>query len=142
MLAYRFLEKIPNILSIFITISNHNTKIQFLIIPIKVKWLGFANAALLFGLVILSGAPVLFGIIAFFGLIPYLLVFGPRFFQSVKAARRRSQFLADTNAASSGAFHVCVACEATDETHPDREFRVTADGEEYCEECLEKAKSS
>ncbi len=112
------------------------------VIPIKVKWLGFANAAILLGMITLSGAPVLFGIITFFGLIPYLLVFGPGFSQQVKAARRRSQFSAESEAASAVAFHVCATCQATDETHPDREFRVTADGDEHCEECLEKAKNA
>jgi len=109
----------------------------FAIIPIKAKWLGWADAALLIGMIASSGpAALLLGIMAFFGLFPYLIVFVPTFFQSAKASARRNRFEADAKAAGTVAFHVCSSCGATDQSHPDAEFRVSEDGEEYCEDCL------
>ncbi len=37
------------------------------------------------------------------------------------------------------AFHTCSTCGANDITHPDKEFRVAKDGNDYCEEHLPKS---
>ena len=110
------------------------------IIPIKAKWLGWADAAYLIGNLLL--APVATGPVILIGMLPYALTFVPTFLASAKqrseVAVRRHKF--EEGASSDNeAFHTCESCGATDETHPHREFRVSADGHEYCEECRAQA---
>ncbi len=108
----------------------------FGIIPIKAKWLGFANATFL--IVAVMGSPVFMGIILLVGMAPYLLTFIPGFIQSwrqgAELAVRRHRFEAG-KISESDAFHECDSCGATDKSHPQREFRVSAEGGEYCNEC-------
>lgn len=117
-----------------------NQVIHFLgIIPIKSKWLGWANVAILLLIVVQSGAPVLVGGIITAGLIPYFLTFAPGFFEARRQERtvqvRRHRFEGQQD--DDEAFHTCATCGATDQTHPERDFRVAADGEEYCDHCRE-----
>ncbi len=110
----------------------------FGIIPIKAKWLGWADAAFLGAMILTSPAPFIVGGIILFGMIPYFLTFIPGFFTAYKthaeSTVRRHRF---EKAAGGGgiSFHECEKCGATEKTHLDREFRVTADGHEYCSEC-------
>ena len=114
----------------------------FAIIPIKAKWLGWANAAILVGMSILS--PLGFGPIAVLGMIPFMLVFFPTFSEQFKqrgeAAVRRHRF-EESSSAGGDAFHECASCGATEISNPEREFRVSADGEEYCSDCRSKKQS-
>lgn len=109
----------------------------FLIIPIKAKWLGIANALLLAAMVLTSPAPILVGAIVVAGLVPYLLVFVPSYLSHARLrsenAVRRHRF--QQAATTEDAFHRCDSCGATDETHPERHFRVSAEGKEYCDAC-------
>lgn len=108
----------------------------FAIIPIKAKWLGFANATFL--IIAIIGSPFLMGIMLVIGMTPYLITFVPGFIQSwqegAELAVRRHNFEAG-QASDSDAFHECETCGATEKTHPQREFRVAADGEEFCDDC-------
>lgn len=109
----------------------------FGLIPIKAKWLGWANAAILAAMVLTSMAPLIMAGIALIGLLPYLVTFVPGFADSYRrestAKVRRQKFDRDT--VISTTFHECATCGATEKTHPEREFRVAADGEEYCDSC-------
>ncbi len=111
----------------------------FGIIPIKAKWLGWANAAFL-GAIILTN-PFIVTLIVLLGMMPFLLTFVPGFIasyrQQTRVAVRRHRF--EKEASASDAFHVCDTCGATEKTHPEREFRVAADGNEYCSECRKTA---
>jgi len=111
------------------------------IIPIKIKWLGFfAAAMLLLGIgraLFVSEVPNAWtnALVIIGGATPFLLAFGSSFIrdQKLQAANavRRQKF----NEGSPGedeAFHRCSICDATDKSHPEKEFRVAADGEEYC----------
>lgn len=110
----------------------------FGIIPIKAKWLGWANAAFLGAMVLTSPSPFIVGGIVVFGMLPYLITFVPGFLvsyrQQTEAAVRRHKFEKETGNGGV-AFHDCEKCGATERTHPEREFRVAADGHEYCSEC-------
>ncbi len=112
----------------------------FGIIPIKAKWLGYANATFL--IIGVMGSPVLMGIILLVGMAPYLLTFVPGFIhswrQGAELAVRRHRFEAG-KISDAEAFHECDTCGATDKTHPQREFRVAADGSEYCDDCRKPA---
>jgi len=111
------------------------------IIPIKIKWLGFFAAAML----VLGISRALFvtqgpsawtnALVIIAGTTPFLLAFGSSFIRDRKLqaanAVRRQKF----NAGKPGdaePFHRCAVCDATDTTNPEKEFRVAADGEEYC----------
>jgi hypothetical protein len=65
----------------------------------------------------------------------YLLFFGPAFFQGTldrhKVRERRSRFDA-ARVPAGESLHCCEACGITELTSPDAEFRVAADGREYC----------
>lgn len=115
----------------------------FAVIPIKAKWLGFVDAAFL--LVIVMGAPVM-AILVLGGLTPYFVTFGPRFFREIRqrgsATARRTRFESQTRAGPGDAFHVCVSCGKTDVSHPNLDFRVTANGDELCEDCRKKPEPS
>lgn len=108
----------------------------FLIIPIKVKWLGIANGAIL----VLSMIGNLSFWIVLPGMLPFLLIFAPRYLgemrQRGQAASRRARFQAAANLGSDAAFHTCERCGKTDVSDPEAEFRVTATGDEYCADCL------
>lgn len=109
----------------------------FAIIPIKAKWLGWANAAVLGAMILTSPALPLAAGIVLLGMTPYLVTFVPGFLRSYReqteASVRRHRFQSETSEAES--FHECESCGATEKTHPEREFRVTAEGHEYCDEC-------
>ena len=115
------------------------------IIPVKAKWLGWANGALL-GAAILTASNPPMGVVALVvlaGLLPWFLVFIPSFFTAAKqrgeSAVRRHRFEQATAIPEGDAFHTCESCGATDQSDPDLEFRVARDGHEYCENCRSPA---
>jgi hypothetical protein len=109
----------------------------FGIIPIKAKWLGWANLAYLVAMVLTSSLPLLLGSLVVIGLLPFLLTFGAGFIDSYRrestAKVRRHKF--ESEIATGVSFHECTTCRATEKTHPEREFRVAADGNEFCDSC-------
>lgn len=120
------------------TIAPELQILLFGIIPLRLKWVALVSAGLL-GISILAApwglrASVL---IAFSN---YLLFFGPAFFRHSRDTReiaaRRAKFQA-TNVAS-GTLHRCEACGRTEASNPELDFRVSADGNEYCADHLPK----
>ncbi len=108
----------------------------FLILPVQVRWLAIFLAVVMFLPVL--GSPLLlpfyllsFANYIFWAGIPALKG-GARVAQS---ARRRTKFKAAAGPASE-AFHACEVCGRTDVTDPGLDFRVGADGKEYCEDHL------
>lgn len=114
----------------------------FLVIPIKVKWLGYVNAALLL-VMVLGDFRTLFLVGA--GLLPYFVVFVPEFLHNLRQnsenAARRHAYQQKLQEATGESFHTCEACGKTDTTNPELEFRVTEDGTEFCENCLPSRKN-
>ncbi len=112
----------------------------FGIIPIRAKWLGWLNVVILMMLVF-STPWIATGHILI-GFIPYFLVFGSSYARkltSESAARVRRHRFESEDAWNDPTFHECHRCGATEETFPDREFRVAEDGFEYCCECRKSA---
>lgn len=113
-----------------------------MVIPVKAKWLGWANLALLIANITMSPTPGFAGITALVATLPFCLVFLPGFAadmkQSSEAAVRRHKFQSDVSAGGGETFHLCSQCSATEVSNPEKEFRVTSEGEEICLECLEK----
>ncbi|MFM8716509.1 MAG: rhomboid family intramembrane serine protease [Spartobacteria bacterium] len=108
----------------------------FMIIPVKMKWVA------LFSLIVPAGY-LLFGpldmkMMVVMCLGNYLLFFAPAFLknraESVRNGERRKRF--EKALHSEQTIHCCEACKITEVSNPDAEFRVSADGKEYCTEHL------
>lgn len=111
------------------------------VLPVKVKWLAWIEGAQLL-LLFLGGlwstrAAILIA------LGNYLLFFGRDLAHEARShreiARRRAKFVSDMRDGLEETVHRCKICERTEVSAPDLEFRVAADGDEYCVEHLPKA---
>lgn len=105
----------------------------FFILPVKVKWLAYFSAALIFyGFVVGTNAYRMSVVAA---LSNYIIFFGPEFFYQVRhrkeVANRRQRFEMQSRAADEP-LHRCAICGATEISDPNLDFRVARDGEEYC----------
>lgn len=110
------------------------------IIPIKMKWLAWMDAAILFGSVARYPIPFINAALIIFGLLPFFIGIFPEIFANLKneatATARRSRF--QRKAEGAEAFHTCHSCGITDADDPNMEFRISSeDGEEYCLPCRE-----
>jgi hypothetical protein len=74
-------------------------------------------------------------------MIPFLILAGPVLYYGMKFRgkvwKRREQFEAN-RLPDQDFFHACVVCKRNDQTHPELEFRVMSDDNEYCLEHLPK----
>ncbi|MEY4483700.1 MAG: hypothetical protein RL693_1152 [Verrucomicrobiota bacterium] len=107
----------------------------FFILPVKVKYLGMITGALmLLNFIDTPGArlPIIFSLLNF------IVAFAPGFFkgmsQKAVVTERRMRFNSEKTPEGSF-FHKCHQCGKTDVDDSKLEFRVTADGEEYCVNC-------
>lgn len=114
------------------------------VLPLKVKWIAWFSAALLI-LQIITGS-MQFRAAAIAAMANYLVFFGPEMISDARNRRqvsaRRKRFEIETHAADSATLHHCAVCGATERTAPNLEFRVAADGEEYCLPHLSQARVS
>jgi hypothetical protein len=103
------------------------------IIPLRMKWIGWIAAGHCF---FACFTPLRGHVIA--SLVPFFVVFGPSLVQIIKhrsiVAQRRSRFAAAARA-DTEALSTCHQCGKTDVSHPQLEFRVTAEGEDICSDC-------
>ncbi len=130
------------VLFAFATLFPDFTIMLFFILPVKIKWVAFISAFLTLGAIVVGDWATRFAIIVAVG--NYFLFFGPEFIRSLRArqqvAERRARF--ESNQKSDNEpLYTCAGCGATDQTNPDLEFRVTADGQDYCSDCLAKRKA-
>jgi hypothetical protein len=111
----------------------------FLILPVQVKYLAIFLAVLLVGLPVLEHPlRVPFFLLAFGNYVLWAAIPALKGrARLVQSAKRRGKFKAAT-APEAGAFHTCVVCGRTEVSDPRLEFRVGADGEEYCVDHLPK----
>jgi uncharacterized membrane protein len=104
-------------------------------VPAYVFGLGIA----IIGLGGLIGAP-LYLLYALVSLFPFTFWAGPILVgyltNRATTHHRRAKFQAKVQSSEDTAFHTCATCGATDETHPDRDFRMTAEDIELCSKCL------
>jgi len=126
--------------TIFFAFATLNPNIQFLIffiIPMKVKWLAWIIFAI--GVLTFISLPTMGHRLAYAApFLAYLLFFKDALAQSMKARQRRAKFEAQRQAEANEALHTCHICGATDQSHPDRDFRYkTVEGEPLaiCEAC-------
>lgn len=108
----------------------------FFVIPLQLRWLAVISAVLL-GLSFL-GMSMVSKVAVILSFANYFLFFGPAFFvgwvEKKKQAVRAERFHASMKEQES--LHRCAVCGRTEMTNPELEFRVKANGEEYCQEHL------
>jgi hypothetical protein len=116
----------------------------FFLLPVKVKWLAWLDGALLVLSFISGSASTRFAIVA--GLANYFIFFGRDIITDIKTHReiadRRSKFQREVRVGREETLHRCKVCGLTEVQSPHAEFRVSADGEEYCTEHLPKRVAS
>jgi hypothetical protein len=109
----------------------------FFVLPVQVRflamlaaiplvWNGFSSLAW-WGVLVLA-----FGNYLIWAGIPALRGKG----REAQAAGRRRKFNASAIAAKGAALYQCAVCQRTDSSNPELEFRVGADGRDYCDEHL------
>jgi hypothetical protein len=110
------------------------------ILPMKVKWIAWLDVAFLL-LAFMGGAwttraAILVGFINYFLFFGRELVTEARFRHQVM--ERKARFVREIKSDEGEAMHRCAVCQRTEATNPELDFRVSADGEEYCAEHLPK----
>ncbi len=112
----------------------------FFILPVKVKWLAWLSAGILFYGFVVGTNSYRMAMIA--ALSNYLIFFGPGFFQQARQRKqvtdRRKRFETESRGEAEP-LHRCAICGATELSDPNLEFRVARDGEEYCMQHLPRA---
>jgi hypothetical protein len=112
----------------------------YYVLPVKIKWLAWADAAYLLFRFTFGGNSYRMAMIA--ALASYLLFFGKEIFAAAKhrqeVAVRRQRFETAVRMPEGSTLHQCTVCGRTEVQAPDLEFRVAKDGQEYCLEHLPK----
>lgn len=108
------------------------------LIPLRMKWIGLMAAGhIVFQFI--GMAPMRGHILA--SLLPFFIVFGPGLVGLLKhkgqVMQRRQRFSA-AQIPVSEALSTCHACGRDDKSHPELDFRVTAEGQDICSECRAK----
>ncbi len=126
----------------FATLYPDHEILFMLIFPLKIKFVAFISAGFLLLFALGAGLWGLIGVAL--AMSPYLTVFGPPTIAGMRhrkeTAQRRARFQGGQSS-DAEPFHACVSCGKTDQDDPTAEFRVEADGEEYCLDCLESRES-
>jgi hypothetical protein len=116
----------------------------FFLLPVKVKWIAWLDGALLCLSFIAGTTHSRLAIVA--GLANYFVFFGRDIIADIKMHReitdRRSNFHRQMREGREETLHCCKVCGITEVQAPHTEFRVSADGDEYCAEHLPKRATS
>lgn len=121
----------------FATLFPKHEFLMFLIIPVQVRWLAMLAALPL--VLVLFSAPIYIGYVVL-GFANYLFWAGiPAIRGQVRVAgsASRKRKFEKSKLSDDTAFHRCKKCGKTEISDPNLEFRISEDGEEYCEEHLE-----
>jgi len=105
----------------------------FLLIPFKVKYLGWLLWAYFGFLLVVAPAPIKLQVFA--GISPYAVFFGRETIGDLRLMLRKKSFQKSLAKSESDPFHVCSKCGCTDISRPEMQFRY--DGSTcICEKCL------
>lgn len=121
---------------VFAALEPSKTFMLYFVIPFKAKWLAWLLAAWM-GYAFANVPPLRASI--GLGMLPFLAFFLPGLLkqakQDAKTRVRRAEYQANSLEPTEF-FHQCAVCKRTDAAHPELEFRIASDGEEYCREHL------
>jgi hypothetical protein len=122
-------------LSLFLaaaTLAPNFEILLFMIIPVKMKWVALFSLIVPAGYLVFGPLDMKMMVVMCLG--NYLLFFAPEFFKTRAEAHRtgirRKRF--DEAVGGEQTIHCCEVCKITELSAPDAEFRVSADGKEYC----------
>ena len=117
-----------------------DSQILLYFFPVKVRWMAWFSVAYMTFLCVFGGLGMLVSVLA--ALTNYFLFFGKANFEMARQEQehtaRREKFRRELRTSEADAMHRCAVCGRTELTAAHLEFRVTADGEEYCTEHLPK----
>jgi hypothetical protein len=110
------------------------------VLPVKVRWVAWITAAgIMLGFL---GGAWEFRAAVLVALSNYLLFFGRDIVEEARhrktVVERRARFERDIREGAEETLHRCKVCGRTEQIEPYLQFRVAADGEEYCVEHLPK----
>ncbi len=120
----------------FATLFPNFPILLFFFIPVRAKWL--AMLTFLFLILTFLGGTLAVRVGIMVALVNYLLFFGPSWVshwrEQSRIAKRQQEFqmAQHEDDEEDAALHHCKICGRTEVSSPDLEFRVAADGEEYC----------
>jgi membrane associated rhomboid family serine protease len=108
----------------------------FFVFPVKLKFLGWFNGAVM-AMMLWSYPQAWAAVLAV--MIPFACFVGPSWLgqarHTAEVAGRRRRFQG-RQLADDEAFHTCATCGVTEKKDPHAEFRIAADGREFCLKCL------
>ncbi|MDX2082336.1 MAG: hypothetical protein SFU53_16245 [Terrimicrobiaceae bacterium] len=123
-------------LSLFFAVATLAPNLEillFFVLPVKIKWVALFSLIFPLSVLVFGNLPAKMIVLVSLG--NYLLFFGPAFFRSRWERReiesRRARFEARKVPAGES-IHRCEVCGVTELLDPDADFRVAADGREYC----------
>jgi len=123
-------------LSLFLAVATLAPNLEillFLVIPVKIKWVAIFSLLFPASVLLFGPFPEKMAVVMCLG--NYLLFFAPAYFRGTLAShktRERRRRFETARLPADAPLHACVVCGATERTHPDFEFRVASDGNEYC----------
>jgi len=116
-------------------------KVEFLLMfffPVQVRWIAIFIAVPIILPVVMQPLYIGFFLLSFANYLFWAGIPALRGRAKIaKSAGRRKNF-EKAKAPEEAAFHRCKKCDRTEITDPDLDFRMAQDGEEYCEEHLQK----
>ena len=119
----------------FATLFPNYPILLFFFFSVRVKWI--ALVSLFFVLMQLLAGPNVIRLVIVVSFANYLLFFGREWVrlwrEQGRVAARQQKFQMAAKAEPDEALHHCKVCGRTEITAPEYEFRVAADGEEYCQ---------
>lgn len=107
----------------------------FFVLPVKVKWLAYVSLGIV--ALIFFGSNIWGKLIIICSLLNFPLFFGEDIVRGLRSKQRVKKMKAEKAKLDSEPFHTCSVCDATDISHPDRDFRYRKEGA-ICSVCLEK----
>ena len=118
----------------FATLFPNFPILLYFILPVAAKWIALVSLAYVGFSFVDGSTSVRLAIVV--SLANYLLFFGYEWAriwrEQGRTVARRQQFQMAAHTTVDETLHHCKVCGATEGSAPDREFRVAADGEEYC----------
>jgi membrane associated rhomboid family serine protease len=120
----------------FATIAPNYEIFLFFVLRVRVKYIAWVLAGMVALQFALLPLPAKMAMTA--SLANYLLFFLPGFVRDTQTRRTDAARLRKFRPPEETTMHRCARCGRTEVTDPDLDFRVSADGEEYCAEHLPK----
>lgn len=126
------------VLSLLLAIATlmPDQQVLLLVFPVKLKWVALLSIAYPWGMFLVMG-PLPIKAMILVCLANYFLFFGGRLLallrgRTTSPQRRPAPANKPPPLAEVAALHQCHACGITELSHPETDFRVARDGQEYC----------